>query len=81
MRGIGFIFFALAAVLWMGGGRSVVNQHRRRTGTQENFPFRVSPFPWREFNAAEKRKLLFCYLGALLLGFIGSAFANGVFGS
>lgn len=79
MQLIGYIFFALAAIVWMIGGQAVIAQHRRRTGTTENFPFRAAPLPRRSFNRAERRRLLYCYLGALLLGFIGSTFANGVF--
>jgi hypothetical protein len=76
MHTVGYALMALSVAIWLIGGRSVVKQHRRRTNTAASFPFRSPPFPWRDFNKTEKRRVRYYFLVALVLGAVGSTFVK-----
>jgi len=76
MRAVAYLFYALAALVWLVGGSTVASRFRERAGLQESFPFRSPPLRWRNLNAVERRQLLYYLAGAMTLGFIGSIIAS-----
>lgn len=79
MHTIGIAIMVFSGFFWLFGGIVLWRRHLRRLGRE---PFALALFHWsiKDFNAEEKRKLFWLFMAALLLGFIGSGFANGVFG-
>jgi hypothetical protein len=79
MNTIGIAIMVFGGLLWFFGGIVLWKQHLRRIG-QVPFFMALLHVSIKDFNSAEKRKLFWLFITTLLLCFIGSNIANGVFG-
>ena len=71
MPGLQLVFFALAAVTWLGGGNILVAYHYKRVGKSAWSGFKPFAFPFRNFDA--KEWLILAALAVLALMFGGLA--------